>query len=273
MKVIMPALASIVRLLAANAFTLFVLTVPADGKVMLPDPPAPMVKPPNWTFEVVVMFWTKLIAPLLAVKLVLLNEAIPLAVVLALSRVMVVPEVVEFDKVRAPAIAAPLVAPWIDSTPLPAAANPQPAVSPSRQIMPVWLGIVTVVLAPGNAKASVLVKPLSLAARVVEALPCKARRRLVAPTVRLPPGLMANAPALWMVVALMVLAVSGTPTVTVEPSSVILESATVLALVNLTRVLVVPGLLVLTVVAPPEQLARVSRQTVSLVPPAIVGTV
>ena len=61
--------------------------------------------------------------------------------------------------------------------------------------------------------------------------------------------------------------------VTLLPSSVIAESAKVFAPVKRGITLVVPLLLVVTVFGLPPQLLSVCRQTVSLLPPAMLGKV
>ena len=83
------------------------------------------------------MFWIVLMAPLLAKKLVLLKLAIPLIVVLALSMVMVVPEVRALLRVRLPLmLVEPPVVPVMSTTPPPA---PPPL---SRQVGQVRLPVV-----------------------------------------------------------------------------------------------------------------------------------
>jgi hypothetical protein len=51
-----------------------------------------VVKPPNVGVAAVLMFWIVFIAPLVAVKFVLLKDAIPFVVVVASSIVIVTPE-------------------------------------------------------------------------------------------------------------------------------------------------------------------------------------
>lgn len=72
-------------------------------------------------------------APAVTVKLVLLNEAIPFTAVVAVSRVMAVPEVTAFEIVIAPLIAEePPLPPVIDATPPPA---PPPLVKQVGQLI------------------------------------------------------------------------------------------------------------------------------------------
>ena len=126
--------------------------------------------------------------PLLALKLVELNWAMPFWAVLASLMVMVLTDPVELASVRAPARVLTLV------TPLPPAAKPQLLVL--RQMVPVASGRVMVRLLVGVAKPTLLVKPPVVEDRVVEPLPCKARLWVVAPIVRAPPGVMDRVPLL-----------------------------------------------------------------------------
>ena len=183
---------------------------------------------------------------------------------LALSIVIVDAAPLELASVSTPT--------WPSSevTPLPAVANPQ-LVLFCRQTVPLSFGKLMVRLAVGATKPSVLVKPLALALKVELALPWSAKVRLVAPIVRLPPGVIASAPELWIVCAVIVAALRMALTVTVVPSSLMLLSAIVFGPVNLDKRLVVPLALVLTVLGEAPQLPRLYKQTVSLVLLAMLG--
>ena len=101
------------------------------------------------------MFWIVLMAPLLAKKLVLLKLAIPLIVVLALSMVMVVPEVRALLRVRLPLmLVEPPVVPVMSTTPPPA---PPPL---ARQVGQVRLPVVA--LSTSGPEAVTATVPLAL---------------------------------------------------------------------------------------------------------------
>ena len=97
--------------------------------------------------------------------------------------VTVLPTPVELAIVKTPA------RPSTEVTPLPLVAKPQ-LVLPCKQMVPLSLGTVIVRLAVGAVKPRVLVKPLALALKVDVELPCKANVRLLAPIVKLPPGVI-----------------------------------------------------------------------------------
>lgn len=83
-------------------------------------------------------------------------------------------------------------------TPLPAVAKPQ-LVLFCRHTVPLSFGKLMARLAVGATKPRVLVKPLALPLKVELPLPCSAKVRLVAPMVKLPPGVIVRAAELWIV--------------------------------------------------------------------------
>ena len=105
-----------------------------------------------------------LTAPLVTVKLVLLNEAIPLAEVEALSIVTVEPVPLAFARLIVP------FKPFKEFTTLPLAAKPQAALL-CRQTVPLAFGKLIALLVVGVTKLTVVVKPLSVALIWVEPLP------------------------------------------------------------------------------------------------------
>ncbi len=189
----------------------------------------------------------------------------PLALVLALSMVMVVPLPVLLAMVSAPVSPSTLST---AATPPP----PPPLVTqvgqvrlplPSRLIgpeadtatVPVAFGMVMVLLlVAGVANVSVFVTPLSVAVRLTAA-PCNVRFWAWVPTVSAALGVM-------------VLTLSVPPMVTVEPLSVMMESPIAWLPVNLAILFVVPP----AVVTPPPTPAQLPAVVqISYVPAAAVS--
>ena len=156
------------------------LVLPLKAAVPLTVRPlAATDKPAKLGVAAVLMFWMVLMAPAVAVKLVLLKLAIPLAAVVASSIVTTVPAPVELDKVSAPE------RPSSEVTVEPANANPQFA-ELRRQTVPFSTGKLITLAPLGAVKFRVVVLAPVPATILVEAPPSMLVVWLAAPRVKVP---------------------------------------------------------------------------------------